>query len=74
MEAYIAYPSATFQRKAMYIRNTAAILKEKYHGDIPATFEQLCKLPGVGPKMSHLVMRVAWGQVTGIGVDVHVHQ
>lgn len=29
---------------------------------------------GVGPKMAHIVMRVAWGIVTGIGVDTHVHR
>ena len=32
------------------------------------------KLPGVGPKMAHLCMDVAWGEVTGIGVDTHVHR
>lgn len=31
-------------------------------------------LPGVGPKMAHLCMDVAWGNVTGIGVDTHVHR
>lgn len=29
---------------------------------------------GVGPKMAHLATRVAWGEVTGIAVDVHVHR
>lgn len=29
---------------------------------------------GVGPKMAHLVMKCAWGQITGIGVDTHVHR
>lgn len=29
---------------------------------------------GVGPKMAHILMRVAWGIVTGIGVDTHVHR
>lgn len=31
-------------------------------------------LPGVGPKMAHICMSTAWQQVTGIGVDVHVHR
>ena len=31
-------------------------------------------LPGVGPKMAHLVMDIAWGSVTGIAVDTHVHR
>lgn len=29
---------------------------------------------GVGPKMAHLAMRCAWNEVTGIGVDTHVHR
>ena len=29
---------------------------------------------GVGKKMAYLVMRSAWGEVLGIGVDVHVHR
>lgn len=31
-------------------------------------------LPGVGPKMAHLAMKVAWNEITGIGVDTHVHR
>ena len=31
-------------------------------------------LPGVGPKMAHLCMDIAWGNITGIGVDTHVHR
>lgn len=31
-------------------------------------------LPGVGPKMAHLIMDFAWGKVSGIAVDTHVHR
>lgn len=31
-------------------------------------------MPGVGPKMAHLCMDIGWGQVSGIGVDTHVHR
>ena len=47
---------------------------DKYEGDIPKTLEELCALPGVGPKMAHLAMQCAWGETVGIGVDVHVHR
>ena len=50
------------------------MLKNEWSGDIPNTVEDLCKLPGVGPKMAHLCMKTAWGVVTGIGVDTHVHR
>lgn len=33
-----------------------------------------CSLPGVGPKMSHLVMDIAWDNTSGIAVDTHVHR
>ena len=34
-------------RKTIYIKQTAQMLKEKYDGDIPSTVEGLMKLPGV---------------------------
>lgn len=60
--------------KTKYIKATAVILKEKFHGDIPDTVEGLTSLPGVGPKMAYLTMSAAWGRDEGIGVDVHVHR
>lgn len=56
-----------FQNKVKYIKQTTAILKQKYGGDIPSTVEELVKLPGVGPKMAHLAMNIAWNSVSGIG-------
>ncbi|GMN29513.1 hypothetical protein TIFTF001_050608 [Ficus carica] len=46
----------------------------KYSGDIPRSLEELLLLPGIGPKMAHLVMNVAWNDVQGICVDTHVHR
>lgn len=56
-----------FQTKIKYIKKTTEILKEQYNGDIPDSVEKLRKLPGVGPKMAHICMKVAWNRVTGIG-------
>ena len=58
-----------FQTKAKHIKKTAEILKEEFKGDIPATVESLCSLPGVGPKMAHLCMQCAWGITSGIGTS-----
>jgi hypothetical protein len=41
--------------QAGYLRSVAAILLEKYSGDIPDTVEGLVALPGVGPKMAFIV-------------------
>ncbi|KAJ7372711.1 Endonuclease III-like protein 1 [Desmophyllum pertusum] len=70
----LIYPVGFWKKKADYIKDATKICAEKYNGDIPPTVEELVKLPGVGPKMAHITMNVAWGQVTGIGVDTHVHR
>ncbi|XP_044308531.1 endonuclease III-like protein 1 isoform X2 [Varanus komodoensis] len=70
----LIYPVGFWKRKVSYIKQTTAILKRDYAGDIPKTVAELVKLPGVGPKMAHLVMDIAWQSVSGIGVDTHVHR
>ncbi|XP_063976756.1 endonuclease III-like protein 1 [Diachasmimorpha longicaudata] len=70
----LIYPVSFYKRKVQYIKKTSEILLRDYNGDIPDTIEGLCALPGVGPKMGHICMQVAWNQVTGIGVDTHVHR
>ena len=45
------------------------MLQEEFGGDIPTSVEGLVRLPGVGPKMAHLAMDIAWDQVSGIGRD-----
>ncbi|KAG5448030.1 Endonuclease III-like protein 1 [Clonorchis sinensis] len=70
----LIYPVGFYKQKAIYIKKACEIFKEKYNGDIPRSVKELCELPGVGPKMAHLAMRCAWNEVTGIGVDTHVHR
>lgn len=53
-----------------YIKKTTQTLKDQYDGDIPNSVEKLCKLTGVGPKMAHICMKVAWNKVTGIGKPI----
>ncbi|XP_072335913.1 endonuclease III-like protein 1 [Scyliorhinus torazame] len=61
--------------KVKYIKQTTVILKEQYNGDIPSSISELLKLPGVGPKMSHLIMKIAWNNVSAsVSVDTHVHR
>ncbi|CAM1290978.1 NTHL1 (predicted) [Pycnogonum litorale] len=70
----LIYPVGFWKNKVKYIKGTTRILKSEYDGDIPNSVENLCKLPGVGPKMAYLAMTVAWKKVVGIGVDTHVHR
>ncbi|KAI1764116.1 DNA glycosylase [Hypoxylon sp. FL1150] len=60
--------------KTKYLQQAAAILRDRWDGDIPDTYEGLMALPGVGPKMAHLCLSAAWDRTEGIGVDVHVHR
>ncbi|XP_057322256.1 endonuclease III-like protein 1 [Microplitis mediator] len=67
-------PVSFVKRKVQFIKQTTGILIEKYNGDIPRNIKELCSLPGVGPKVGHLAMLSAWNEVSGIGVDTHVHR
>jgi len=49
-------------RKTEYIKQTAIVLRDKFNGDIPETIEGMCSLPGVGPKMAHLLSSSAWNK------------
>jgi endonuclease-3 len=41
---------------------------------VPRTAKELCALPGIGPKMAYIILNVAHGIVTGIGIDTHMHR
>ena len=49
------------------------MLLEKYDGEVPATFEQLEELPGVGHKTASVVMSQAFG-FPAFPVDTHIHR
>ncbi|KAG5650981.1 hypothetical protein H0H81_010328 [Sphagnurus paluster] len=63
-----------WRRKTEYIKKAAIELRDKFDSDVPKTVDDLCSLPGVGPKMAFLTLQVAWNLNVGIGVDVHVHR
>ncbi|KAF5207496.1 Endonuclease iii-like protein [Thalictrum thalictroides] len=70
----LIYPVGFYKRKASNLKKVARICLKQYGGDIPSTLEELLLLPGVGPKMAHLVMQLGWNKVEGICVDTHVHR
>lgn len=63
-----------WRRKTGYIKSAASILEQQYQSDVPKDIDELCSLPGVGPKMAFLTLQSAWKINLGIGVDVHVHR
>ncbi|KAF6162282.1 hypothetical protein GIB67_008411 [Kingdonia uniflora] len=70
----LIYPVGFYSRKACNMKKIAKVCLTNYGGDIPSSLEELLLLPGIGPKMAHLVMNVGWNNVQGICVDTHVHR
>lgn len=65
---------ATFPgQKAHTLLGIAKVSIEQYNGELPADFEKLIELKGVGPKCANLALGVANKQ-EAISVDVHVHR
>ena len=63
------YFSLLLQRKSTYLKRTSEILRAQHDDDIPGDVDGLCALPGVGPKMAHLTMNIAWKKQSGIGEE-----
>ncbi|XP_055940924.1 endonuclease III-like protein 1 isoform X1 [Argiope bruennichi] len=70
----LIHPVGFCKSKVRYIKKATQMIKDQFNGDIPKTFVDLLKLPGVGPKIANLVMSVAWKKTVGIAVDTHVHR
>ena len=60
-------------RKAKAIKGLSRILCEEHGGEVPADFEKLEALPGVGHKTASVVMSQAFG-VPAFPVDTHIHR
>ena len=60
-------------QKAYTMLGIAKAAVEIYGGVLPADFEKLTALKGVGPKCANLALGVATGKAA-ISVDVHVHR
>lgn len=61
----LLYPVSFYKTKAKNIQKAAQLLIDQYNSDIPNDIKGLVSLPGVGPKMAHICMRVAWNVITG---------
>ena len=63
-----------YRNKAKNIIACARMLVEQYGGKVPATMEELTKLPGVGRKTANCVLGGAFGINAGVVVDTHVER
>jgi endonuclease III len=62
-----------FRQKAKAIRGTMQLLIEDYGGKVPATLDELLRLPGVARKTANVVVAER-GEAVGIVVDTHVRR
>lgn len=69
----IIRPCGLSLRKATAIYQLSQILLQKHAGEVPASFAELEKLPGVGHKTASVVMAQAFG-VPAFAVDTHIHR
>ncbi len=60
-------------QKAKSLRGLAELLISDYGGEVPQTFEDLERLPGVGHKTASVVMSQAFG-FPAFPVDTHIHR
>ncbi len=69
----IIKPCGLSPAKSKAIFNLSHILINEHNGEVPASFEALEALPGVGHKTASVVMAQAFG-VPAFPVDTHIHR
>ena len=69
----IIRPCGLAPRKSKAISELSQILLDKHNGEVPASFEALEELPGVGHKTASVVMAQSFG-VPAFPVDTHIHR
>lgn len=62
-----------YRQKARQLKAMSAELLEHYQGKVPADYDALLGLTGVGPKTANLVLGHAF-DIPAICVDTHVHK
>jgi endonuclease-3 len=63
-----------FRQKTKNLIGLAQKLVADHGSQVPATLDELVKLPGVGRKTANVVLGVAFGAPAGIVVDTHVQR
>jgi len=69
----IVRPCGLSPRKATALRDLSALLLQRHAGQVPASFEALEDLPGVGHKTASVIMSQAFGYAA-FPVDTHIHR
>ncbi|MGA7563047.1 MAG: endonuclease III [Desulfobaccales bacterium] len=64
------YQTGFYHNKAKSLKALGQTLAEHHRGQVPASLEELVKLPGIGRKTANVVLGNAFG-IPGIVVDTH---
>jgi endonuclease III len=64
-------PARYFRAKAKSLIALGQVLRDRFHGEVPDTLEELLTLPGVGRKTASMVLGDAFGKPS-LTVDTHV--
>ena len=67
----LIHPCGFYRNKANNIKACAEKVLNDFHGNVPATMEELLTLPGVGRKTANVVLLEVFGIANGIAVDTH---
>ena len=67
------YATGFFRQKAKALRGTMQMLLQEFGGEVPATVQELVRLPGVARKTANVVA-AELGRPQGIVVDTHVRR
>lgn len=62
-----------YRVKARTLKSMAEKLVYEYNSEVPRSFDNLIKLPGVGRKVANIILADAFNEAA-IGVDTHVHR
>ena len=65
-------PTGFYRNKAKNILAAAKKIQKEYGGKVPATMEELLRLPGVARKTANVILYEAFGKNEGVAVDTHV--
>ncbi len=61
-----------YKNKSKSIQGAAREIIDKYGSEVPASMEELIKLPGIARKTANVILSNAFGINEGIAVDTHV--
>jgi len=68
----LVHSTGFFHNKARALKALGQALVADHGGEVPATMEELTRLPGVGRKTANVVLGNAFGTPEGVVVDTHV--